>query len=69
MDAFAAQSHARVIAAQKAGRLGTAHDGISAEIAPLFDAKGITRLPRADKLTLARQIVAAIADRIPGTRP
>ena len=34
----------------------------------LFDAKGITRLPRADKLTLARQIVAAIADRVHGAQ-
>jgi phosphopantothenoylcysteine decarboxylase/phosphopantothenate--cysteine ligase len=32
----------------------------------LFDAGGMTRLPRADKLTLARHLVGAIAQRLPG---
>jgi phosphopantothenoylcysteine decarboxylase/phosphopantothenate--cysteine ligase len=31
----------------------------------LFDANGITRLPRADKLALARHLVSAIAERLP----
>ncbi|CAG9177262.1 bifunctional phosphopantothenoylcysteine decarboxylase/phosphopantothenate--cysteine ligase CoaBC [Cupriavidus respiraculi] len=34
----------------------------------LFDANGITRLPRADKLTLARHLVGAIAERLPARR-
>ncbi len=40
MDEFSAGSHARVIASQKAGRFSAAHDGLHAEISPLFDAKG-----------------------------
>jgi phosphopantothenoylcysteine decarboxylase/phosphopantothenate--cysteine ligase len=34
----------------------------------LFDANGITRLPRADKLSLARHLVSAIAARLPSPR-
>ncbi|MBY4949225.1 bifunctional phosphopantothenoylcysteine decarboxylase/phosphopantothenate--cysteine ligase CoaBC [Cupriavidus respiraculi] len=34
----------------------------------LFDANGITRLPRADKLVLARHLVGAIAERLPVRR-
>jgi acetyl-CoA C-acetyltransferase len=40
MDEFSARSHARVIAAQKANLFNAAHDGLAAEIEPLFDAKG-----------------------------
>ncbi len=40
MDEFAAASHAKVIAAQKAGRLNDAHDGLGPEIAPVYDIKG-----------------------------
>jgi phosphopantothenoylcysteine decarboxylase/phosphopantothenate--cysteine ligase len=50
------------------GNLGQQTFGRDDNEVVLFDAKGITRLPRADKLTLARQIVAAIADRVHGAR-
>ena len=40
MDEFAAVSHAKVIAAQKAGRLNDAHDGLGPEIAPIYDTGG-----------------------------
>jgi acetyl-CoA C-acetyltransferase len=40
MDEFSAASHARVIAAQKAGRFHDPHDGLHAEVAPLYDARG-----------------------------
>ena len=40
MDEFAARSHARVITAQEAGLLGNAHDGLAAEIVPVYDDKG-----------------------------
>ena len=50
------------------GNLGHQTFGRDDNEVALFDAKGITRLPRADKLTLARQIVAAIADRVHGAR-
>jgi phosphopantothenoylcysteine decarboxylase/phosphopantothenate--cysteine ligase len=35
----------------------------------LFDADGRTELPRADKLVLARQLIAAIAHRLPSVHP
>ena len=50
------------------GNLGHQTFGRDDNEVALFDAKGITRLPRADKLTLARQIVAAIADRVHGAQ-
>ena len=40
MDEFAAASHAKVIAAQKAGRFNDSHDGLGPEIAPIYDASG-----------------------------
>jgi acetyl-CoA C-acetyltransferase len=40
MDEYSARSHANVIRAQEAGVFNTAHDGMAAEIEPLFDAKG-----------------------------
>ncbi len=40
MDEFAARSHARVITAQEGGLLGSAHDGLAAEIVPVYDDKG-----------------------------
>jgi len=40
MDEFAAASHAKVAAAQKAGRFSEAHDGLAPEIAPVYDASG-----------------------------
>jgi phosphopantothenoylcysteine decarboxylase/phosphopantothenate--cysteine ligase len=51
------------------GNLGHQTFGRDDNEVALFEAAGITRLPRADKLTLARQIVAAIADRVHGARP
>ena len=50
------------------GNLGQKTFGRDDNEVVLLDAAGITRLPRADKLTLARQIVAAIADRVHGAR-
>jgi acetyl-CoA C-acetyltransferase len=40
MDEFAARSHARVIRAQESGVLNEAHDGMAAEIVPVYDDKG-----------------------------
>ena len=40
MDEFAARSHARLIAAQEGGLLGNAHDGLAAEIVPVYDDRG-----------------------------
>ena len=40
MDEFAARSHERVIRAQESGFFGEAHDGLAAEIVPLFDDRG-----------------------------
>ena len=40
MDEFSARSHARVIRAQEGGRFNDAHDGLAAEVAPLYDDKG-----------------------------
>ena len=49
-----------------AGNLGPSTFGRDDNEIILFDAQGMTRLPRADKLALARQLVAAIAARLPG---
>jgi acetyl-CoA C-acetyltransferase len=40
MDAYAARSHERVLAAQKAGWLNAPHDGLAAETVPVFDGGG-----------------------------
>jgi len=40
MDEYAARSHARVVRAQEKGFFGDAHDGLAAEIVPLYDDKG-----------------------------
>ena len=40
MDEYAARSHQRVIHSQKNGWLSAAHDGLAAEITPIYDAKG-----------------------------
>ena len=40
MDEYAARSHARVIRAQEAGWFLAPHDGLGAEIVPVFDAAG-----------------------------
>src|SRR5438128_997828 len=40
MDEFAAESHARVIRAQENGAFSNPHDGLAAEIAPIYDDKG-----------------------------
>lgn len=51
------------------GNIGHHTFGLDDNEIVLFDADGMTRLPRAEKLTLARQLVAAIAARLPGARP
>jgi acetyl-CoA C-acetyltransferase len=40
MDEYAARSHARVIRAQESGFFNDAHDGLSAEITPIYDGAG-----------------------------
>lgn len=48
------------------GNIGHHTFGLDDNEIVLFDAAGMTRLPRADKLTLARQLVDAIGARLPG---
>ncbi|MCP3025189.1 bifunctional phosphopantothenoylcysteine decarboxylase/phosphopantothenate--cysteine ligase CoaBC [Cupriavidus basilensis] len=50
------------------GNIGHHTFGMDDNEIVLFDAQGMTRLPRADKLTLARDLVAAIAQRLPVRR-
>ena len=40
MDEYSARSHARVIRAQENGWLGAGHDGLAAEIVPVYDSEG-----------------------------
>src|SRR3979490_1315187 len=40
MDEFAAESHARVLRAQGSGVFNDPHDGLAAEIAPIYDDRG-----------------------------
>ncbi len=40
MDEYASLSHQRVLTAQRGGWLSADHDGLMAEVVPLFDAKG-----------------------------
>jgi len=40
MDEYAAESHARVIRAQESGAFSNPHDGLPAEITPIYDDKG-----------------------------
>src|SRR5213592_698746 len=40
MDEFAAESHARLIRAQENGAFSNPHDGLAAEITPIYDDKG-----------------------------
>ncbi|KWR90981.1 bifunctional phosphopantothenoylcysteine decarboxylase/phosphopantothenate--cysteine ligase CoaBC [Cupriavidus sp. IDO] len=47
------------------GNIGHHTFGLDDNEIVLFDAAGMTRLPRADKLSLARQLVAAIGQRLP----
>jgi phosphopantothenoylcysteine decarboxylase / phosphopantothenate---cysteine ligase len=47
------------------GNLGPATFGQDHNALLLVDAKGSRALPHADKLTLARQLVAEIAQRLP----
>ncbi|NYH99143.1 bifunctional phosphopantothenoylcysteine decarboxylase/phosphopantothenate--cysteine ligase CoaBC [Cupriavidus plantarum] len=51
------------------GNIGHHTFGMDDNEIVLFDANGMTRLPRADKLALARQLVGAIADRLPRRLP
>lgn len=51
------------------GNIGHHTFGLDENEIVLFDERGATRLPRADKLSLARHLVAAIADRLPVERP
>ncbi|MNL61797.1 hypothetical protein D3C87_1857620 [compost metagenome] len=47
------------------GNIGHHTFGMDDNEIVLFDAGGMTRLPRADKLSLARDLVAAIGQRLP----
>lgn len=49
------------------GNIGHHTFGMDDNEIVLFDAGGMTRLPRADKLSLARDLVAAIGQRLPRT--
>src|SRR5207247_7147495 len=40
MDEFSAESHARVIRAQETGAFSNPHDGLAAEITPIYDDTG-----------------------------
>src|SRR3979490_525279 len=40
MDELAADSHARVLRAQESGAFNNSHDGLAAEISPIFDDRG-----------------------------
>lgn len=64
------QAHAQAKRARKGvpllvGNIGPATFGQDDNQLLLVDEKGVTELPRADKLTLARQLVAEIARRLP----
>lgn len=50
------------------GNLGPLTFGLDDNEVVLFEASGTTRLPRADKMTLAHALVAEIAKRLPDTR-
>lgn len=50
------------------GNIGHHTFGLDDNEIVLFDANGVTRLPRADKLALARHLVGAIAERLPSRR-
>lgn len=72
---FAAESHDLLAHAQAkrarkgvpllVGNIGPATFGQDDNVLLLVDEKGVSELPRADKLTLARQLVAEIAGRLP----
>lgn len=47
------------------GNIGHHTFGLDDNEIVLFDANGMTRLPRADKLTLARELISAIGQRLP----
>ena len=47
------------------GNIGHHTFGLDDNEIVLFDANGMTRLPRADKLSLARELVNAIGQRLP----
>ncbi|HBD34543.1 MAG TPA: phosphopantothenate synthase, partial [Cupriavidus sp.] len=47
------------------GNIGHRTFGLDDNEIVLFDANGMTRLPRADKLSLARELVTAIGQRLP----
>ena len=73
---FAAESHDLLRHAQEkrqrkgvpllVGNIGPATFGQDDNALLLVDAQGHTELPRADKLSLARQLVQHIAQRLPG---
>ena len=75
---FAAESHDVVRHAQDkrlrkgvpliVGNLGPATFGQDDNALVLVDAQGESELPRADKLSLARQLVREIAERLPAVR-
>lgn len=50
------------------GNLGPLTFGLDDNEVVLFEAKGATKLPRADKRTLARALITEIAKRLPDTR-
>ncbi|HTJ95037.1 MAG TPA: bifunctional phosphopantothenoylcysteine decarboxylase/phosphopantothenate--cysteine ligase CoaBC [Pararobbsia sp.] len=65
LDANAAAKRARKNVPLLIGNVGPATFGRDDNEVALFDEHGITRLPRADKTTLAAQLIELIANRLP----
>jgi len=65
LDAHAEAKRLRKGVPLLAGNLGPQTFGQDDNELALYDDRGITRLPRADKLTLARLLIRAIAERLP----
>lgn len=66
LDANAAAKRVRKNVPLLIGNVGPATFGRDDNEVALYDAQGITRLPRADKTTLASELIAQIASRLPG---
>lgn len=66
LDANAAAKRVRKNVPLLIGNVGPATFGRDDNEVALYDAQGITRLPRADKTTLAGELIAQIARRLPG---
>ena len=68
LDAHGEEKRVRKNVPLLIGNLGPLTFGLDDNEVVLFEAKGATKLPRADKATLARALVVEIAKRLPDTR-